>query len=65
VNTWTTCARSSGESKKVEESNISGDARELPTAPMGCRFVRRTVKLMFDLQAVAFAADVTACSRSS
>src|SRR6185295_7963449 len=46
--------------QKVEESNTSGDARELPTAPIGVPdSYGEHVKLMFDLQAVAFAADVT------
>jgi hypothetical protein len=46
--------------QKVEALNTSGDARELPTAPIGVPdSYAEHVKLMFDLQAVAFAADVT------
>ncbi|MEZ5417489.1 MAG: DUF1552 domain-containing protein [Vicinamibacterales bacterium] len=46
--------------QKVEASNSSGDPRELPGAPMGVpdSFAEH-VKLMFDLQAVAFASDIT------
>ncbi len=46
--------------QKVEALNTSGEARELPTAPIGVPdSYGEHVKLMFDLQAVAFAADVT------
>jgi hypothetical protein len=46
--------------QKVEALNTSGDAREQPTAPIGVPdSYTEHVKLMFDLQAVAFAADVT------
>ena len=46
--------------QKVEESNSSGDPRELPGAPVGVpdAFAEH-VRLMFDLQAVAFASDIT------
>ena len=44
----------------VEAFNAGGEARELPTAPIGVPdSYEEHVKLMFDLQAVAFAADVT------
>jgi len=44
----------------VEAFNASGEARELPTAPIGVPdSYEEHVRLMFDLQAVAFAADVT------
>jgi Protein of unknown function (DUF1552) len=46
--------------QKVEALNASGDARQQPTAPIGVPdSYTEHVKLMFDLQAVAFAADVT------
>ena len=46
--------------QKVEAQNTSGEPRELPGAPAGVpdSFAEH-VKLMFDLQAVAFASDVT------
>jgi hypothetical protein len=45
---------------KIEERNSSGEARELPMAPVGVPDSwEEHVKLMFDLQAVAFAGDVT------
>jgi hypothetical protein len=49
--------------QKVEQRNASGETRELPTAPFGVpdSFEEHT-KLMFDLQAVAFAGDVTRVS---
>jgi hypothetical protein len=44
----------------VEARNASGDARELPGAPPGVPdSFDEHVKLMFDLQALAFQADVT------
>ena len=44
----------------VEVRNTSGEARELPEAPAGVPdSYGEHVKLMFDLQALAFAADVT------
>jgi len=46
--------------QKVEARNASGDARELPGAPAGVPdSFDEHVKLMFDLQALAFQADVT------
>jgi hypothetical protein len=46
--------------QKVEAFNASGEARELPAAPIGVPdSYEEHVKLMFDLQAVAFASDVT------
>ncbi len=46
--------------QKVEASNSAGDPRELPGAPVGVpdSFAEH-VRLMFDLQAVAFASDIT------
>jgi hypothetical protein len=46
--------------QKVEASNQTGEPRELPGAPVGVPdSFEDHVKLMFDLQAVAFAADTT------
>jgi hypothetical protein len=46
--------------QKVEDRNRSGEARELPGAPIGVPdSFSDHVKLMFDLQALAFASDVT------
>ena len=46
--------------QKVEARNATGDARELPEAPAGVPdSFDEHVKLMFDLQAIAFQADVT------
>ncbi len=46
--------------QRVEASNASGEPRELPMAPMGVPdSFEEHVKLMFDLQAVAFASDIT------
>ena len=46
--------------QKVEARNMSGEARELPGAPAGVPdSFDEHVKLMFDLQALAFQADVT------
>ena len=46
--------------QKVESSNRTGAPRELPGAPVGVPdSFEDHVKLMFDLQAVAFAADTT------
>jgi len=46
--------------QKVEAFNASGEARELPAAPVGVPdSYEEHVKLMFDLQALAFAADIT------
>jgi hypothetical protein len=46
--------------QKIEEQNNSGEMRELPGAPAGVpdSFTEH-VKLMYDLQALAFAADIT------
>jgi hypothetical protein len=46
--------------QKVEAYNTSGEPRELPAAPAGVPdSFGEHVKLMFDLQALAFASDVT------
>jgi hypothetical protein len=46
--------------QKVEQTNASGEPRELPGAPIGVPDAfEEHVKLMFDLQAVAFASDTT------
>jgi hypothetical protein len=46
--------------QKVEALNRSGETRELPSAPAGVPdSYEEHVRLMFDLQAVAFAADIT------
>jgi hypothetical protein len=46
--------------QRVEASNASGEPRDLPGAPMGVPdSFSDHVKLMFDLQAIAFAADIT------
>jgi hypothetical protein len=46
--------------QKVEARNLSGDSRELPGAPAGVPdSFDEHVKLMFDLQAIAFQTDVT------
>lgn len=46
--------------QKVVERNSSGDARELPEAPAGVPdSFEEHAKLMFDLQALAFQADMT------
>ncbi len=46
--------------QKVEAHNTSGEARELPEAPVGVPdSFSEHVKLMLDLQALAFAADTT------
>jgi uncharacterized protein DUF1552 len=46
--------------QKVEAFNSSGEARELPSAPIGVPdSFSEHVKLMFDLQALAFASDIT------
>jgi hypothetical protein len=44
----------------IEARNASGEARELPEAPIGVPdSFSEHVKLMFDLQALAFASDIT------
>jgi hypothetical protein len=46
--------------QKVEERNASGEAREIPDAPVGVPdSFDEHVQIMFDLQAIAFAADLT------
>jgi hypothetical protein len=46
--------------KRVETQNSSGEPRELPGAPVGVPdSFEEHIKLMFDLQAVAFASDIT------
>jgi len=46
--------------QKVEAYNASGEPRELPAAPIGVPdSFEEHVKLMFDLQAVAFASETT------
>jgi len=46
--------------QRVEAKNSSGEPRELPEAPVGVPdSFSEHVKLMFDLQALAFASDVT------
>jgi hypothetical protein len=46
--------------QKVEAFNSSGEQRELPNAPIGVPdSYEEHVKLMFDLQAIAFASDIT------
>ncbi len=46
--------------QKIEAHNASGETRELPAAPIGVPdSYDEHVKLMFDLQAVAWAADIT------
>ena len=46
--------------QKVEAFNTSGEVREMPEAPIGVPdSFKEHVRLMFDLQAVAFASDVT------
>ena len=46
--------------QKVEAFNTSGEIREMPEAPIGVPdSFKEHVRLMFDLQAVAFASDVT------
>jgi hypothetical protein len=49
--------------QKVEKYNSSGSARDLPAAPIGVPdSFEEHVKLMFDLQVLAFVADVTRIS---
>lgn len=46
--------------QKVEARNASGEAREMPEAPIGVPdSFQEHVRLMFDLQTLAFASDVT------
>jgi len=49
--------------QRVEAENQSGEPREIPDAPAGVPdSYEEHVKLMFDLQAIAFAADLTRVS---
>jgi len=49
--------------QKIEEHNASGEARALPTAPVGVPDTwEEHVRLMFDLQVLAFQAGVTRVS---
>jgi hypothetical protein len=49
--------------QRVEAHNASGEQRELPGAPMGVPdSFEEHVKIMFDLQALAFASDLTRTS---
>ena len=46
--------------QRVEERNMNGETRELPEAPAGVPdSFDEHVKLMFDVQALAFESDVT------
>jgi hypothetical protein len=46
--------------QRVEAHNTSGEPREMPGAPVGIPdSFEEHVRLMFDLQAIAFAADIT------
>jgi hypothetical protein len=46
--------------QKIEERNASGEVRELPDAPIGVPdSFEEHVKVMFDLQALAFTSDLT------
>jgi hypothetical protein len=46
--------------QNIEKMNLSGESRELPAAPAGVPdSFSEHVKLMFDLQALAFASDTT------
>ncbi|MBI4474220.1 MAG: DUF1552 domain-containing protein, partial [Acidobacteria bacterium] len=49
--------------QKIEQQNLSGETRQFPMAPVGVPdSFEEHVTLMFDLQAVAFAADITRIS---
>jgi hypothetical protein len=49
--------------ERIEQHNASGDLRELPSAPVGVPDSwEEHVKLMFDLQVLAFASEVTRVS---
>ena len=57
---WTTSARSSAASRRSRRATASGEPRQLPDAPIGVPDAfDEHVKLMFDLQVLAFAADIT------
>lgn len=46
--------------QRIEAHNLSGELRDMPEAPAGVPdSFREHVELMFDLQALAFAADIT------
>jgi hypothetical protein len=46
--------------QKIEERNAKGDERHLPNAPVGVPdSFEEHIKIMFDLQALAFAGDIT------
>ena len=58
--TSTTCARSSAASSRSKRPTAAASQRELPGAPVGVPdSFEEHVKLMFDLQALAFASDIT------
>ncbi len=60
ISTPATSATSSSASRAIEARNTSGEARELPGAPAGVPDAfEEHVKLMFDLQVLAFASDTT------
>jgi Protein of unknown function (DUF1552) len=49
--------------QRIEQQNLSGEARQLPTAPIGVPDNwEEHVKLMFDLQILAFTGDTTRVS---
>jgi hypothetical protein len=49
--------------QRIEQRNLSGDNRAIPTAPVGVpESYAEHVGLMFDLQALAFAGDITRVS---
>ena len=49
--------------QRIEKYNLSGEARQLPAAPLGVPdSYEEHVKLMFDLQALAFMTDTTRVS---
>ena len=57
---WTTSARSSGASSGSRPTTPAAKPRELPEAPVGVPdSFDEHVKLMFDLQALAFASEIT------
>src|SRR4029079_12357473 len=48
---------------RIEQQNLSGEARDIPTAPIGVpENWEEHVKLMFDLQVLAFIGNVTRVS---
>ena len=55
-----TCAKSSAASRRSKSSTPAAKQRELPGAPIGVPdSYEEHVKLMFDLQALAFGNDIT------